>query len=88
MASAAFSPERLHAFEADVTRERVLRTGDGQVWGEARPGQDDRRVNLVRHHPNTEPVGQLRNPAQFVDGVHRPRRVVRIAQQVRDPATR
>ncbi|CNL76001.1 Uncharacterised protein [Mycobacterium tuberculosis] len=45
-------------------------------------------MNLVGHHPDTEPLGAFRDAAQFVGGVHRPRRVVRIAQEVGDVAAR
>ncbi len=68
--------------------EGVLRTGHGQVRGETRPRQDDGRVNLIRHHPDAEPAGKLGNLAQFLAGVHRPGRVVRVAQQVRNLAAR
>ena len=46
-------------------------------------------MNLVGHHPDPESASTLGDPAQFVDGVHRSRRVVRITQQVGDfPARR
>ena len=52
------------------------------------PGRIERSVNLVGHHADTESAGQFGDRAQFVGGVHRPGRVVRIAQQVGDLAAR
>jgi hypothetical protein len=41
-------------------------------------------MDLIRHHPYPEPACAFGNPAQFVERVHRPRRIVWIAQQVGD----
>ena len=84
MARAALSPERFQALDADIRAKAFSAPGTVRYGMNREPGKIDGRVNLVRHHPDTEPAGKLGDPAQFVDGVHRSRRVVRIAQQVGD----